>query len=229
MSNLAAPQPPPGEPTDLEKAIDRVLEEARKSGMRKEDPHYDFLVTLMAASRKFDTNVARYTQKIERHSGFIKDVTDENHQILEFIKHYRVAVAKDTAERSEFEISFEEKTVRIQRATSIDLRSTVAGYGIVLGLIIAVSLLIGVSSGYNLGVREVFGSRYTAAERLKWIFGLDELSARTWSSLIPLNADLDALIARCHEQRSSFDSERRRCVVQLNVPAPTKSPSPSPW
>lgn len=214
MSNLPAAPPLLERRTALEMAIERVLEEARKARMGPGDPHYRYLISVMAASSTFDGMSARHARKAELHSATVRDATEEIQHVTRRIERFTEVVDDDVARRATFLREIETRAGRIERAVTVDLRSTVARYGIGLATVLVAILLIGASVGYALGDRHSFGSFLTREQQLQELIGLDEAAAHLWAYIFRWN-DPQAGARACRTSPITVEDGRRVCVMKF--------------
>lgn len=213
MSDLPA-APPPESRTPLETAIERVLDEARKARMGPGDPHYRYLISVMAASNTFDGMSARHARKAELHSATVRDATAEIQHVTRRIERFTEVVGDDVARRATFLQEIETRTGRIERAVTVDLRSTVARYGIGLATVLVAVMLIGAGVGYALGDRHSFGSFVSRERQLQDLVGLDEAAAHLWAYILRWN-DPQAGARACRTGPVNVEDGRRVCVMKF--------------
>lgn len=184
-------------PPPLEGAIERVLDEARIAKMSERDPHYRYLLTILALSHR--------TQQL---AGDVAECAQSFRQTHEKMRHDWNELGKHRPVQAPPTEASPPETKHGDDQTWL---AWVAG--IVLSLL-AVS--------YALGDRGVLGSSYTPGDRLKQAFSLDSLSVRILGDLIPLN-DLHQIAATCKAKAYYvYGDDRRACNVTIIVPPPSE-------
>ncbi|AMB47676.1 hypothetical protein [Methylobacterium sp. AMS5] len=226
-----------GKATQLETHINSLFTSYQATGLSTHDPYHKVVVSLCAlglvtdraraeqtaAQRQGREELATLVGQTRQVATQIGKASGEVEEAAEQIAVAEAAVAGTLAKLAAFDRTFEDRADRIERATRLDLNAAVMRNGSLLAGLVVASLLVGAVGGYDLGARETFGTPYTAAERLQRTFGLDALSARMWSDLIPLN-DPRPLIARCRDlAQYGYQRDRRYCDMQLTVP-PAQTP-----
>ncbi len=227
-----------GKATQLETHIQSLFATYQAIGLSTHDPYHKVVVSLCAlglvtdrarteqaaAQRQGREELATLVGQTRQVATQIGKASGEVEEAAEQIAVAEAAVAGTLAKLAAFDQTFEERANRIEQAMRLDLHATIMRNGSLLAGLVVASLLVGAVGGYGLGARETFGSPYTAVERLQRTFGLDALSARMWSDLIPLN-DPRPLIARCRDlAQYGYQRDRRYCDMQLTVP-PAQIPS----
>lgn len=223
--------------SQLETHIHSLFATYQATGLSTHDPYHRVVVSLCALGLVTDraraeqaaalrqgreelTTLMGHTRQVATQIG---KASGEVEEAAERIAVAEAAVVGNLAKLAAFDRTFEDRANRIERATRLDLHAAVMRNGSLLAGLVVASLLVGAVGGYGLGAREAFGGPYTAVERLQRTFGLDALSARMWSDLIPLN-DPRPLIARCRDlAQYGYQRDRRYCDMQLTVP-PAQTP-----
>lgn len=213
MSNLPA-APPPERRTPLETAIERVLEEARKARIGPGDPHYRYLISVMAASSTFDGMSARHARKAELHSATVNEATEAIRHASSHIAWFTEVVEDDVTRRAAFLREFKTHVERNERAATVDLWSAVARYGIGLATVLVAVLLVGAGVGYALGDRHSFGSFLSRERQLQELLGLDAPAAHLWAYILRWN-DPQAGARACRIGPATVEDGRRVCVMKF--------------
>ena len=181
----------------LETAIERVLQEARIAKMSERDPHYRYLLTILALSNRTQGLAHALMQSAESYRQTIEQAKTE----LVALRTHRIAEAPPVdANRSDAD------------AIVGRLRTPLAYAALLCFAVVIVGI-------YRLGEHGALGSRDTVTDHLRQAYGLDEPSARAWSEVIPLN-DLRQVLARCRELHYYYENGGRYCDLRLYVPTP---------
>jgi hypothetical protein len=204
--NTTPPGAPPTRkaPPPLEGAIERVLDEARIAKMSERDPHYRYLLTILALSHQTQQLASKVIERVEE----LRRMQEELRQMQEKMRHDLNELGKHRpvqappVEASPPEAKQDDDTTGLAWVA-----------GIVLCLLVV---------SYALGDRGVLGSSYTSGDRLKQAFSLDSLSVRILGDLIPLN-DLHQIAATCKAKAYYvYGDDRRACNVTIVVPPPSQ-------
>ncbi|CAA2145567.1 MULTISPECIES: hypothetical protein [Methylobacterium] len=227
----------------LEAQIHKLFKTYEEAGLPSNDVFHNVLIsvcalTLIADQSRSDhaSAMKRDLARLETIAAGIQQVGDRAGKAIvnvehatQRIEHSNAMVAGNVAKLEDLDRRSETHTARIEQATSLDLPSIVAGYTSMIIAVVVGGLLIGATLGYNLGVWEVFGSRYTVAERVERTLGIDELSAKALSDIVPLNRDLGITIARCRDTQLYYSkTERFYCDWRIIVPPLSQKPV-APW